>query len=122
MFVNINSLVGKKYECFQQKQVIILPVFTVFITFQQEVAVQRGMYTSYVSDQILQLCATLIPFSNPRGEIEAQVDADRSQRQWFKGQNQQQHPPSPAAAAAPPSVKMMLTGTPWWEAAGMFVE
>lgn len=44
-------------------------------------------------DQILQPCAALIPISNPRGEIEAQVDADRSQRQWFKGQNQQHTPP-----------------------------
>lgn len=81
MFVSINSLVGKKNERFKQKQVIILPVFTVFIAFLWEVAVQRGMYTSYISDQILQPCATLIPISNPRGEIEAQVDADRSQRQ-----------------------------------------
>lgn len=100
-----------------KKRVIILPVFTVFITFLWEVVVQRGMYTSYVADQILRTCATLIPISNPRGEIEAQVDADRSQRQWFKGQNQQHTPPPQHTP-----VKTMLTGTPWWEAAGVFVE
>lgn len=33
--------------------------------------------------------AKLIPVCNPSSEIEVQAAADRSQRQWFKGQNQQ---------------------------------
>lgn len=49
----------------------------------------QGAYSVYAMDQILWARAKLIPVCNPSGEIEVQAAADRSQRQWFKGQNQQ---------------------------------
>lgn len=59
------------------------------------------------------LYVKLIPVCTPNSEIESQVDADSGQRQRFKGQNQQQEAVL---------VKKMLTGTLWWETAGVFVE
>lgn len=55
------------------------------------------------------LYVKLTPVCNPNSEI----GAESSQRQRFKGQNQQQEALL---------VKKMLTGTLWWETAGVFVE
>lgn len=53
----------------------------------------------------------LFPVCSPNSEMDSRVSADRSQRQWFKGQNQQQESLL---------VKKRLTDTSWWET--VFVE
>lgn len=52
------------------------------------------------------LYVELFPVCNPSSEMDSRVGADRSQRQWFKGQNQQQESLL---------VKKRLTDTSWWE-------
>lgn len=47
----------------------------------------------------------LFPVCNPSSEMDSRVGADRSQRQWFKGQNLQQESLL---------VKKRLTDTSWW--------